>query len=61
MESEMAKIEATAALEAHTKVEAGQGDDHDAGYIISVDDGMAMVAWESGVRTPCPITDLSAA
>lgn len=58
--------EALDAWENGTKVEAGVGEDHDTGRIISIaNDGtkwsVAMVAWDSGVRTPCPICDLSAA
>lgn len=55
----MTNAEAQAALEAHTEVEAGEGEDHDVGRIISIDGDMAIVAWQTGVRTPCPIADLS--
>ena len=56
----MTKIEAQDAMETRSQVEAGTGDDHDIGHILSVDGDVATVAWESGVRTPCPIADLSA-
>jgi hypothetical protein len=55
---QMTKHEAQAALESHTKVEAGNGDDHDTGHILAINGDMADVGWDSGVRTPCPITDL---
>lgn len=55
----MTKIEAQAALENHTKVQGGEGADHDTGYIHSIDGEMAVVGWDSGVKTPCPIADLS--
>lgn len=41
------------------KVEAGKGEDHDTGRVVSIDDTMAFVSWDSGVATPCPIADLS--
>lgn len=59
--TDMTKNEAKVALESHTKVEAGKGEDHDTGYIHEIKDNMAIVGWDSGVRTPCPIADLSAA
>lgn len=34
------------------------GDDHDTGRIESIDGDMAYVAWDSGVKTPCPLADL---
>lgn len=43
------------------RVEAGEGDDHDAGRILGFNGRMALVAWQSGVRTPCPIVDLAPA
>ena len=57
----MTKLEAQAAMEAHSKVEAGKGEDHDTGHILSLDGETASVGWDSGVRTPCSIADLSAA
>ena len=60
-ESEMTKQEAQKAIENSTKVEAGEGDDHDVGVILSVDGNMAIVGWQSGVSTPCPIDDLKTA
>ena len=40
------------------RVEAGEGEDHDTGRVVSVDGDMAIVAWDSGVKTPCPVEDL---
>lgn len=54
----MTTSEATEAMENGTKVEAGEGEDYDEGYIISIEGDMATVAWDSGVRAPCPIADL---
>lgn len=55
----MTTEQARNAMRDRLKVEAGEGPDHDTGIIVSVDDeGMAIVAWQSGVRTPCPIADL---
>ena len=34
---------------------AGRGEDRDAGKIVSIDGDVAVVAWESGVRTPCTL------
>ncbi len=42
-----------------SRVEAGQGEDHDAGRIVEIVGDMATVAWDSGVKTPCPLADLS--
>lgn len=40
------------------RVEAGEGEDRDTGRIESIDGDMALVAWDSGVKTPCPLADL---
>lgn len=41
---------------------AGQGEDRSRGRIAwAIDDKLAMVAWEDGSRTPCPIADMSPA
>jgi hypothetical protein len=40
------------------RVEAGKGEDHDTGRVVEINGEMAVVAWDSGVRTPCPVTDL---
>lgn len=41
-------------------VEAGHGDDHDTGIVERIDsDTMCFVAWESGVKTPAVIADLT--
>jgi hypothetical protein len=55
----MTKTQAKRALADRTKVEAGQGDDHDIGHIVEIDAGMAIVAWSNGTRTPCPLADLA--
>lgn len=57
----MTKTEAQTAMARHAKVEAGVGDDHDTGHILALVDDTAIVGWDSGVRTPCPISDLSMA
>ena len=42
------------------RVEAGEGEDHDTGRVVSVDGhiAIAIVAWDSGVKTPCQVEDL---
>jgi hypothetical protein len=40
------------------RVEGGEGEDHDTGRVERIDDGMAFVSWDSGVKTPCPVADL---
>jgi hypothetical protein len=57
----MTKIEAAAAMEAATLVEAGEGDDRDTGRIHQIDGDKALVGWQSGVSTWTQISDLSAA
>ena len=41
------------------RVEAGIGDDREPGKVLAVAGKMATVAWDSGVRTPTPISDLT--
>lgn len=41
-----------------SRVEAGEGEDHDTGVVQSVDGDVAMVAWDSGVVTPCDVASL---
>ena len=42
------------------RVEAGYGDDHDTGIILGFNEpGIALIAWDSGQRTPCLTADLS--
>lgn len=41
------------------RVEVGEGEDHDTGRVVEINGAMAMVAWDSGVRTSCPVADLS--
>lgn len=43
------------------RIQAGKGEDFDTGRIIGFDGDMAIVAWDSGVRTPCPIEDMTPA
>ncbi len=61
--NQMTRIGAKLALENHTRVAGGEPgtQDYDEGYIVSIGEGglVAMVAWDSGVRTPTPIDDLS--
>lgn len=57
----MTKNEAQTAMDERTTVEAGKGDDHDTGRIVAIDGDTAMVAWDSGVRTPCALVDLRVA
>ncbi len=56
----MTKTAAKKAIVHHTKIEGGKPgtEDYDTGYILSLDGDMAYVAWNSGVRTQCPISDL---
>lgn len=60
----MTEIEAGNAMIYGTRVQAGLPgtDDHDTGRVVAIDsNGMALVAWDSGVRTPCPLADLTEA
>ena len=59
----MTKAAAKKAMVNHIEVEGGKPgtDEYDTGYIVSIAGDMANVAWNSGVRTPCPISDLRAA
>lgn len=41
-----------------TRVEAGEGEDHDTGVVHAVDGDHAFVGWTSGVSTWTPIEDL---
>lgn len=36
------------------RVEAGNGDDYDTGSVVAFERDMAIVSWDSGVRTPAP-------
>lgn len=54
----MTRKQATDAMKNRTKVEAGKGGDHDTGVINRIIGNTADVGWNSGVRTPCPISDL---
>jgi hypothetical protein len=47
-------------IKAEMRVAAGQGEDRDTGTVDSIADGMAVVRWDSGVVTPCPVDDLEA-
>ncbi len=57
----MTKEQALEAISSRLKIEAGSGDDYDTGFIISVDGDMAIVAWDSGARTPTPLCDIEEA
>ena len=61
LERAMTLEKATEALLLHALVEAGEGEDHHIGRIRSIDGDMALVAWQSGVTSPCPVADLSLA
>ena len=56
----MTKTAAMHAMNRHTAVCAGTGDDYDVGYIIEADyrRSVATVAWQSGVRTQAKMADL---
>ncbi len=56
----MTKREAQATIKNHTKVEGGEGDEYDIGYIHSIDGKWAMVGWDSGVVTPCLLAEIEA-
>ena len=44
-----------------TRVEAGTGDDYDTGTVQAViDEQTVLVAWDSGVKTPAAISQLTA-
>lgn len=45
----------TRELKVGDRVQGGKGDDYDTGIINSIEDGMAVVAWDSHVVTPCPV------
>jgi len=57
----MTNIEAYDALVNRRIVHAGQPgtEDYDEGVIVAIEGNVATVAWQSGVRTPTPISDLS--
>ena len=49
----------TTAIKAGDRVEGGYGADRDAGRVLAVDeDGLATVAWDTGVRTDMQCADL---
>lgn len=44
------------------RIQAGRGEDRDTGRIVAaIDAGLCRVAWDSGVVTPCAITDMTRA
>ena len=55
----MTRTEAQTAMNARSKVAAGEADDYDTGWIMTITGDMAEVSWDSGVQTPCPISDLN--
>lgn len=56
----MTRTEIETAIETRARVEGGDGEDHDTGWIVEmIDDDTVLVSWDSGVRTPCPIDLLS--
>ena len=49
------------AMRMRIRVGAGEGEDYDEGRIEAITGHntlCAMVSWDSGVRTPCPLDDL---
>jgi hypothetical protein len=54
----MTNTEAKHAMKNREVVTGGEGEDLDYGLICRIEDDMAIVDWESGVSTPCPIADL---
>ncbi len=46
-------------LEVGDRVAAGEGDDHDHGFIVSIDGENATVAWDTEVRTTAALADLT--
>jgi hypothetical protein len=59
----MTKVEAEAAIESKTLVAGGTDtEDYDEGYVVEIiDDERVLVAWNTGVRTPALLADLSLA
>lgn len=58
----MTRIGARLAMERQTRVAGGEpgSEDYDEGYIVAMQDAeTAIVAWDSGTRTPTPLDDLS--
>ena len=47
-------------IKTEMRVEAGHDDDHDTGTVDEIRGEMAVVRWDSGVVTPCPVEDLRA-
>jgi hypothetical protein len=48
------------AITTRALVDGGEGEDYDVGRIMHIIDAeTVMVAWRSGVRTPCPVDLLS--
>lgn len=59
-ESDTKGCNAGRSLKTGDRVEGGQGEDHDTGRIESIDGDTALVAWDSGVKTPAPLSILRA-
>lgn len=57
----MTTTEARRAMHRRIRVTGGEGEDRDSGYILTIVQGMATMAWSSGVRTRIPISELSVA
>lgn len=45
-------------IEVGDRVEAGEGEDNDTGRVESIDGDTAIVAWDSGVKTPADVSAL---
>lgn len=41
------------------RVSGGNGADYDTGRVEAIDGDMALVSWDSGVKTPTPAGDLT--
>lgn len=51
-------VEVRVTMEEGDRVEAGEGKDHDTGIIDTIDGDVAVVGWDSGVKTRHPLADL---
>lgn len=47
-------------VDAECRVVAGVGDNRESGVLDSFRDGMAVVRWDQGTVTPCPVDDIEA-
>ena len=47
-------------VDAECRIVAGVGDDRESGVLDSFRDGMAVVRWDQGTATLCPVDDIEA-